>query len=276
MQESYVNIFDSHCHYDDRAFDCDRRTVIEKLFGSCGVSCLVHAATDISSCLYGIEMSEAYPDYYTSVGFHPENLDSLPENYIELLEKLLSKSGKIVAVGEIGLDYHYEGFDKALQLEVFERQLDLASMHDLPVIIHSRSATEDTVSLLRRKKPKGVLHCFSGSYETACEVVSLGMYIGFTGALTFKNNRKAVRALDAVPKDKLLLETDCPYMAPEGFRGKRSDSSMIPVTAGLVADKWRCSTQEVLDITCANAERLFGIDRRQSRKQRSPERPPAV
>ncbi len=254
----YTNIFDSHCHYDDRAFDGDRDDLIAEMLSK-NVSGLIHAATDKASCLYGIEYADKYPKFYTSIGFHPENLDSLPDDYISELENMMTKSRKIVAVGEIGLDYHYDGFDREKQLEVFSRQLDFAASHSLPVIIHSRNATEDTMELLRKKRPTGVLHCFSGSYETACEVVSLGMYIGFTGALTFKGNKKSVRALGAVPKDRLLLETDCPYMAPEGFRGQRSDSRMIFKVAETVALHTGSDPQTILNQTAGNAKRLFGI-----------------
>lgn len=258
MESIYTNIFDSHSHYDDRAFDTDRDELISKMLAT-NVSGIIHAATDEASCRYGIETSAKYQNYYTSVGFHPENLGELPYNYIGLLEVMLQESDKIVAVGEIGLDYHYEGYDRELQLSVFEEQVRLAIAHDLPVIVHSRDATADTMEILRRLRPNGVLHCFSGSYETACEVISLGMYIGFTGALTFKNAKKAVRALEAVPMDRLLLETDCPYMAPEGFRGQRSDSTMIFRTAQKVAEVKGLDIQQVLDITAENAKRLFNI-----------------
>lgn len=258
MESIYTNIFDSHSHYDDAAFDCDRDELISSML-STNISGMIHAATDEVSCRYGIEYSKRFENYYTSIGFHPENLAKLPENCIDILTSLLSESDKIVAVGEIGLDYHYEGYDKPLQLKVFEEQIKFALTHELPVIVHSRDATADTMEILRRLRPKGVLHCFSGSYETACEVISLGMYIGFTGALTFKNAKKAVRACEAVPIDKLLLETDCPYMAPDGFRGRRSDSTMIYRTAQKVAEIKGISPQEVLDATAENAKRLFGI-----------------
>lgn len=256
MESIYTNIFDSHSHYDDSAFDSDRDMLIPKMLAE-NVVGIIHCATDEASCRYGIEYSEKYDNYYTSIGFHPENLSDLPENYLDILEALLQESDKIVAVGEIGLDYHYEGYDRQKQLEVFEAQVRFAIAHDLPVIVHSRDATEDTMEVLRRLRPEGVLHCFSGSYETAREVISLGMYIGFTGALTFKNAKKAVRACSAVPIDRLLLETDCPYMAPEGFRGKRSDSTMIYITAQKAAEILGLDTQAVLDATAQNARTLF-------------------
>ncbi|MBP1573836.1 MAG: TatD family hydrolase [Oscillospiraceae bacterium] len=252
------NIFDSHCHYDDHAFDEDRHELLGSMLGQ-NVSYIVHASTDHESALFGISLSEKYPHAYTSVGWHPENLDSLPCDYIEKLEELISANKKVVAIGEIGLDYHYEGYDREKQIEVFSRQIELAIKHSLPIIVHSREATADTMEILRKYRPSGVVHCFGGSFETAREVISLGMYIGFTGVLTFKNAKKAVSALEAVPSDRLLLETDCPYMAPDGYRGKRCDSRMIYRIAEKVASLRNISAQEVIDTTNENACRLFGI-----------------
>lgn len=254
----YKNIFDSHCHYDDHAFDEDRHELLADMLGR-SVAHIVHASTDYESSLFGISLCEKYPQAYTSVGWHPENLDHIPSDYIGSLEALLSRSDRIVAIGEIGLDYHYEGYDREKQLMVFSRQIELAQKHNLPVIVHSREATSDTMEILKRYKPEGVVHCFGGSYETAKEVISLGMYIGFTGVLTFKNARKAVSALEAVPTDRLLLETDCPYMAPDGYRGKRCDSRMIYRIAQKVSELREIPTQEVIDLTNQNACRLFGI-----------------
>ncbi len=259
INTEFKNIFESHCHYDDRQFDDDRDELLTEMLTSGAVRRILHASTDEKSSLFGIKYAGKYPQFYTSVGFHPECLDALPENYIEILESLLTRSDKIAAIGEIGLDYHYEGYDREKQLEVFSRQIELANAHKLPVIIHSREATADTLEILRKLRPRGVVHCFSGSYETAKEVLSLGLYIGFTGALTFKNAKKAVHALEAVPIDRLLLETDCPYMAPDGYRGKRSDSRMIYRIAQKVSDQKGLTPQEVIDRTAENASRLFSI-----------------
>lgn len=251
-------IFDTHCHYDDHAFDEDRDELLGEILGQ--ISGVIHAAIDIKSSNFGIENSLKYETFYTSVGIHPESLENLSENYIEELENLLkSGNSKIVAIGEIGLDYHYEGFDKAKQIEVFETQLLLANKYNLPVIVHLRDATEDGMELLKKHKPKGVLHCFSGSAETAKEVVKLGMYISFTGVLTFKNSKKAKKACEAVPIDRLLLETDCPYMAPEPFRGKRCDSRMIEKTATAMGEIKGVSTEEMLKTAKENARTLFGV-----------------
>ena len=253
-----AGIFDSHCHYDDHAFDKDRDELLKSLFAG-GVGYLMHACTDERSARYGIEAAKKYENYYTSVGFHPECCDDTPDDFISILRSLLGESEKIRAIGEIGLDYHYEGYDRERQIYIFEQQVILANEVSLPVIVHSRNATEDTMEILRRHKPKGVMHCFSGSAETAKEVTALGMYIGFTGVLTFKNSKKAKKACAAAGLERLLLETDCPYMAPEPFRGQRSDSSMIEKTAAAAAEILGLTTQQVIDKTNENARILFGI-----------------
>ena len=160
---------------------------------------------------------------------------------------------------EIGLDYHYAGYDREQQIILLREQLDLAKQLDLPVIIHARDATEDYIRILEEFRPRGVVHCFSGSAETAQQVLKLGMYIGFTGVLTFSNAKKARRALAVVPEDRLVLETDCPYMAPVPMRGRRCDSTMIPYTAEAAAQVLGKDMQTVLEQTCRNGERLFGI-----------------
>lgn len=252
------NIFDSHSHYDDRRFDADRSELIASLFDTC-VSYIMHAATDLDSAQFGIDMAERYPCFYTSAGIHPLDLDKLEKDTLKDIEKLAKENKKIRAIGEIGLDYHYEPYDKELQKKVFTEQVALANSLSLPVIVHIREATEDALNILKEYKPKGVVHCFSGSAETAKEVINLGMYIGFTGVLTFKNSKKARKAAAVVPLDKLVLETDCPYMAPEPFRGERCDSSMISEIAKTAAEIYGKTPQEILDITCENAKRLYGI-----------------
>lgn len=259
------NIFDSHCHYDDTAFDADRFDLLDRLL--CGenhpVDKMIHAATDEKSSLFGIETSLKYDNFYTSIGFHPECIDSLPDNYMQVLDSLYIKAcetHKLVAVGEIGLDYHYEGFDKDKQNSLFRNQVEFALKKSLPVIVHCREATEDCLNILKEYRPAGVIHCFSGSAETAEEVLKLGMYIGFTGALAFKNAKKARKVLSVCPTNRLLLETDCPYMAPPPHRGERCDSSMIEFTAQVMAEEKNTDTQKMIDITNSNACHLFGIN----------------
>ncbi|MFA5658031.1 MAG: TatD family hydrolase [Oscillospiraceae bacterium] len=252
------NIFDSHAHYDDERFDADRDTLLTSLFEN-GVSGIVHASTDIKSAEFGVEYSERFPLFYTSAGVHPENLNGLDENYISRLEEL-SRAAKVAAIGEIGLDYYWEKENKELQKKVFSEQLELANRLGLPVIVHLREATQDGLELLTKYRPKGVVHCFSGSVETAREVLSLGMYIGFTGVITFPKSFKAQEVLKIVPDDRLLLETDCPYMAPVPNRGKRCDSGMIADTAKKAAEIKGMEVQEILNITAGNARRMYGLE----------------
>ena len=259
------NIFDSHCHYDDYKFKYDYDDVIKNALNSTVVG-MIHASTDLESADFGIKMSDKFKGFYTSVGFHPDPncIVKAESDYIEKLRNLVQKErekgkNKIIAIGEIGLDYHYEDYDKARQIEVFTQQIELANELSLPVIVHLRDAIEDGMNILNQLKPKGVIHCFSGSAETAKEVLNIGMYISFTGALTFKNAKKANKALEIIPINKLLLETDCPYMAPEPYRGQRCDSTMISEIAKKVADSKGLSPQEVLDITTNNVCELFNI-----------------
>lgn len=258
MENRIRGIFDSHAHYDDERFDDDREELLGQMLESGKVCGIVHAATNLQSSRFGLTYAEKFPGFYTSVGIHPEETDcygELPE--IEALLRAETAQRKLVAVGEIGLDYHYEGYDRSAQIALFEAQLQLANTYGLPVIVHMRDATEDGMALLRKHHPRGVMHCFSGSAETAREVLALGMYISFTGVLTFKNAKKALRALEVIPPDKLLAETDCPYMAPEPYRGKRCDSTMIAQTLSVVAQRYGISVQEAADLTAQNARTLF-------------------
>lgn len=252
------NIFDTHSHYADSAFDEDRDTLLAELPGR-GVRLIMLASSGLEDSQFNSELSQKYDYVYAAAGVHPECVNETPEDYTDTVREIIASNPKIKAVGEIGLDYHYDGFDREKQLRFFRAQLELASELDLPVIVHSRDATEDTVNILKEYRPRGVVHCFSGSAETAQEIIKLGMYIGFTGVLTFKNAKKALRALEAVPMDRLLMETDCPYMAPVPFRGKRCDSSMIVHTAEKAAEIKGLPVQELIDVTCRNGMELFNI-----------------
>lgn len=252
------NIFDSHSHYTDPAFDTDRKSLLDTLpeKGVCGIVTVGSSLEDSHKCA---ELAGNYEYVFAACGVHPESEAVTPDDFCDELESILRSSEKIKAVGEIGLDYHYENYDRKRQVRIFTQQLELADSMGLPVIIHSRDAYEDTMEILRKYCPKGVLHCFSGSAETAKEVISLGMYISFTGVLTFKNAKKPLRALEEVPLERLMLETDCPYMAPVPYRGNRCDSSMIGQTAIKAAEIKGLEPQEILDITCKNAREFFGI-----------------
>lgn len=254
-----MGIFDTHAHYFKEDFgeelepllaDLPRRNVERVLAIGC----------DLPSSEEEIALSARYEYIYAAAGIHPENAAEVPENWESELERFL-KHEKVIALGEIGLDYHYPEPPKDIQRGVFVKQLEIAKRLDMPVVIHSRDACADTLEILREYKPRGVLHCFSGSAETAREVVKLGMYIGFTGVLTFKNSKKARAACEAVPTDRLLLETDCPYMAPEPHRGERCDSSMIRFTAEKMGEIKGVSAEEMIKTARENGERLFFNDR---------------
>ena len=252
------NIFDSHAHYDSEAFDADRKELLSALpmQGVCGI---INCGSDMASSLRSLELADEFDFVYAACGVHPHEAESCKQGYISVLEKLC-KEKKCVAVGEIGLDYHYDFSPRDIQQKVFEEQLVLAKELDLPVIIHDREAHEDTLNLLKKYKPKGVVHCFSGSVEMANEIVKLGMYIGLGGAVTFKNARKPREVAEHVPSEMLLIETDCPYMTPVPFRGKRCDSSFIPYTAEVIAEVRGVTPQEILDLTRVNANILFGLE----------------
>lgn len=254
----YRNIFDTHSHYADSAFDGDRDELLAALPDK-GVRFAALAGSSMQDSAENVALAQKYGYIYAAVGVHPESVDETPSDYREKLTELVKSSEKVRAIGEIGLDYHYENNDRDKQILFFRQQLELARELSLPVIVHSRNASEDTLDILKEYRPAGVVHCFSGSAEVAREVIKLGMYIGFTGVLTFKNAKKALRALEAVPLDRLLLETDCPYMAPEPLRGRRCDSSMICYTAEKAAQIKGVSTQELLDITCRNGMDFYHI-----------------
>ena len=251
-------IFDSHAHYLDRAFDDDREALLQHLFSTdvCGI---IEAATTAKSSEQAIKLAHQFDKLYATVGIHPEEAANAVDTDLAIIRQLASDS-KAVAIGEIGLDYHYEEYcPREVQKLWFRRQLELATELDLPVVIHDREAHEDTVALLREYKPRGVVHCFSGSVETAKEVLSLGMYIGIGGVVTFKNARKLVEVAAMVPEDRLLLETDAPYLAPVPHRGHRCDSSMIHFTAETVAGIRGVTTKQVLGWGAHNAMKLYGI-----------------
>lgn len=251
-----MKYIDSHAHYDDESFDEDRDTLLEELYTK-GVDKIITVGCRIEQCEAAIKLSEKHNHVYAAVGIHPEDIDSAPADYLDRIKEWV-KLPKVVAVGEIGLDYHYEGYNREKQIEIFETQVKLAKELDMPVIIHSRDATADTMEIVRKYAPlKGVMHCFSGSAETAKQVLACGMYLSFTGVLTFKSARKSVDALAVIPMDRLLLETDCPYMAPEPYRGKRCDSSMIVKVIDRIAELKNITPERVAEMTYKNTLELF-------------------
>lgn len=253
----YTNIFDTHAHYDDEAFESDRDSLILSLKDR-GVVGIVSCGCDIASTVANQNLSHSFDDFYFAAGFHPENLEDFSVEDLEKLEPFFADE-KCVAVGEIGLDYHWMNSTKEKQREVFVAQIELAKAKGLPVIVHDREAHGDTLDILKATKPSGVLHCFSGSVEMAREVIKLGMFLGFNGVATFKNARKIPEVIREIPLDRIVLETDCPYLAPEPHRGKRNDSSFIPFIAQRIGEILGISAQEVLDVTNKNARALYNL-----------------
>ena len=249
-------IFDTHAHYDDKAFDSDRDELLENLFSD-SVAYIVNQGTDLELSEYGIRLAERYENMYCAVGIHPENITETSLDDIQKIKRMASHS-KVVAIGEIGLDYYWD-IPREPQKVIFEKQLELSNELDMPVNVHDREAHGDTMELVRKYKPKGILHCFSGSAEMAREVVKLGMYIGMGGVVTFKNSRKAVEVVKEIPIERLVLETDCPYLAPVPFRGKRNDSGMIWYVAEKIAEIKNISVEEVLKTTLQNAKDVYRI-----------------
>ena len=254
---SLYNSFDSHAHYDDARSSDDLPELLASLPAK-GVVGVISCGVNTETSQFAAHLAATYDYIYAAAGFHPLNLEDVPENPTEILRELL-KNLKTVAVGEIGLDYYYEKTSRDAQLRLFEQQLQVANELSLPVIVHDREAHEDTLRLLKQYKPRGVVHCFSGSVEMAKEVLKLGMYIGLGGAVTFKNAVKPVEVAKIVPQDRLLVETDAPYMTPVPFRGKRCDSGHIAYTAARLSEIRGEDTQALLDYTAENARRLFGI-----------------
>ena len=254
------HIFDTHSHYDSERFESKENAekLISELFDN-GLSGIIHACVDFDSAAFGLEMSQKFERFYTSIGVHPEYADSFGVADIPKLRELALSSKKVVAIGEIGLDYHYEGYDRERQIALFRAQIQLANELKLPVVVHSRDATGDCMEILHELKPRGVMHCFSGSWETAKEILGLGMYLSFTGVLTFKNAKKAQEVVKNMPIERLLTETDCPYMAPEPHRGELCHSGLIEFTAKKAAELKGVEYDELLKITERNARELFGI-----------------
>ncbi len=249
--------FDTHAHYWDAAFDADRTEVIESLPGA-GIGAVTLSGSTLEDSRENIALARENPLFYAAVGVHPEFAGEVPGDYLATLAALTAEK-KVVAIGEIGLDYHYPGYDREAQILRFREQLDLARELDLPVIVHARDCTEDYLRVLREFHPSGVVHCFSGSAEIAAVVVELGMYVGFTGVITYSNAKRAKKALASVPADRYVIETDCPYMAPGPYRGKRCDSTMLPETAAAAAEIRGVSIETIQEETYRNAYALYRI-----------------
>ena len=251
-------LFDTHAHLNDPAFDPDREALLSGLCAK-GIAGVLNAGCSLKSSYDCIALAEKYPFIYASVGSHPDAADEVDDAVIEEYRKLC-KHDRVKAIGEIGLDYYYEDIPREIQLRAFRMQMALAQEVGLPVIIHEREAHQDGMDVVREfPKVTGVFHCYSGSAEMARQLVNKGWYIGFTGVLTFKNARKAVETVASIPLDRIVLETDCPFMAPEPFRGKRNDPGYLFRMAEKLAELRNISVEEVHEITTENARRLYRL-----------------
>ena len=252
-------LFDTHAHLDDRAFDTDREELLAALPQQ-GLGLVMNPGCSLSSSRNASALAEKYPYIYAAVGSHPDAADEVNEEVLEEYRKLCKLNPKIKAIGEIGLDYHYEDIPRELQQKAFRAQMALAAELNLPVIVHEREAHEDGISIVEEfPAVTGVFHCYSGSAEMAKWLVNQGWYIGFTGVLTFKNARKAIETAQSIPIDRIVLETDCPYMSPEPFRGKRNDPGKLYRMAEKLAEIRGLSLEEVHQITMENGKRLYRI-----------------
>ena len=252
-------LFDTHAHMDDRAFDVDRGELLSSLPEQ-GIALLMNPGCSLASSRAASRLSQEYSYIYAAVGSHPDAADEVDEEVLEEYRKLCKLNPKIKAIGEIGLDYHYEDIPRQIQQRAFRMQLELARDLKLPVIVHEREAHEDGMKIISEfPEVTGVFHCYSGSAEMAKLLVERGWYIGFTGVLTFKNARKAVEVAQSIPLERIVLETDCPYMSPEPFRGKRNDPSRLCYMAEKLAQLRSLPVESIHQITVENGKQLYRI-----------------
>ena len=253
-------IFDTHAHYDDDAFDEDRDTLLSGMQDA-GVEYIVNVGASMASSERSLKLAEKYPFVYAAVGVHPDESGELNEENLAQLREW-SFSEKVKAIGEIGLDYYWDKEKHDLQKHWFMRQMELASERKLPMIVHSREAAKDTLDMIVAAKPlnlSGIIHCYSYSVEQAREYLNMGYYIGIGGVLTFKNAKKLKEVAEYVPLSQIVLETDCPYLAPVPYRGKRNDSSKLSHVAEELAAIKQMPVEEVIRITNENGRRLYNI-----------------
>ncbi len=251
-------IFETHAHYDDEAFDEDRESLLSQL-GSAGIERVVNIGASISSCKTTLDLMEKYPFVYGALGVHPSETAELTEEAFAWLEEQCSHK-KCVAVGEIGLDYYWPEPDREIQKKWFVRQLQLAKELGLPVVIHSRDAAQDTIEIMKEQRAEeigGVVHCFSYTKETAEIFLKMGFYIGIGGVVTFKNAKKLKEAVEHIPLERIVIETDCPYLAPEPNRGKRNSSLNLPYVIDEIARIKQVDRETVERVTWENGERLY-------------------
>lgn len=253
-------IFESHAHYDDEVFDGDREVLLSSLQER-GIGTVINIGASLSGSEASVRLAEQYPFIYAAVGVHPSEIGELNEESFAYLRTLCDHE-KVIAVGETGLDYHYPEPDKVLQKKWFERQLLLAQETGLPVIIHSREAAKDTLDMMKALdagKIGGVVHCFSYGKEMAREYLNMDFYFGIGGVITFPNAKKLKEAVEYIPMEKILLETDSPYLAPQSHRGERNSSLNLPYVVEAIAELKGISCEEVERVTEENARQLFGV-----------------
>lgn len=252
-------IFDTHAHYDSGAFNADRFDILASMPDN-GVGLIVDPGCDLESSIQAIELAERFDFVYAAVGWHPEDIDKLTPDGMHELEGL-AEHPKCVAIGEIGLDYYWDAGHKQEQKELFCRQIELALRLDKPVIVHDREAHGDSLEMVcRYPELRGVFHCFSGSAEMAAELLKRGWYLGFDGPITYKNARKAVEVLEMCPLDRIVIETDSPYLTPVPNRGKRNDSTQLRYVTAKIAEVKGMSAEEIERLTFENGRRLFGLE----------------
>lgn len=252
-------IFDTHAHLDDRAFDADRAALLSQL-PDLGLALVMNPGCSLVSSQAAVALAEEYDYIYAAVGSHPDAADEVNEAVLEQYRQLARQCPKVRAIGEIGLDYHYEDIPRETQQRAFRAQMALARELELPVIVHEREAHEDGMRIVEEfPQVTGVFHCYSGSLEMAKVLIRRGWYIGFGGVLTFKNARKAVEVASQLPLDRLVLETDCPYMSPKPFRGRRNDPGRLHLVAEKLAQLRGLSVEEIENITLENGKRLYRI-----------------
>ncbi|MDP1421095.1 TatD family hydrolase [Peribacillus simplex] len=254
-------LFDTHVHVNAEQFNEDLEDVIERA-KEAGVNNMVVVGFDRPTIKRAMELIEAYDFMYAAVGWHPVDAIDMTEEDLQWIEEL-SNHPKVVAIGEMGLDYHWDKSPKDVQMEVFRKQIRLAKKVGLPIIIHNREATADIVNILKEEEASrvgGIMHCFSGSAETALECINMNFYISLGGPVTFKNAKKPKEVAAAVPLDRLLIETDCPYLAPHPYRGKRNEPSYVKLVAEQIAEIKQLTIEEVSQATTENAKKLFGIN----------------
>lgn len=250
-------LFDTHAHYYDEMYDTDRDEILSRM-PKMGVGLILNAGCDIKTSKISIELSKKYPFIYAAAGIHPHQASEMEEGDLAELKRLLD-CDKVAAVGEIGLDYHYDFSPKDVQKSVFDSQLSIAEEKNMPVIIHEREAASDVFDILSAHRCKGVYHCYSGSVEMAKRIADLGFIFSFTGMVTFKNSKRAQEVAAYLPIEQIMIETDCPYMTPVPHRGERNHSGHVMLVAQKIAELKGMDLEDVIRITRENGKRLFNI-----------------